>query len=75
MKDRAMFIVELFYPFRKLLHYWFGDSPFYAVDLKDYIKILGITKGYRTNTITSHIYIELNKIYNNHFDSINELIN
>ncbi len=75
MKDKAMFIIELLYPLRKLMHYFFGDSPLYTVNLQDYFKILNITKGYQTNTITTHIYMELNQLYKNRINSIYELIN
>ncbi len=77
MKDKAMFIIEFLYPVRKLINYCFGESPFYAVNLKDYLKILRITKGYRTNTITTHIYMELTKIYKDRigFKNIDDIIN
>lgn len=75
IKERSMFIIELLYPVRKLMHYCWGDTPFYSVTLKDYLDILKITKGYRTNTITTHIYTELKELYIDEINSINELIN
>ena len=74
MKDKAMFIIELFYPLRKLMNFCFGESPFYTVSLKEYLKILRITKGYMINTITTHIYMELTQIYKNKISSIDEII-
>lgn len=75
MKEKAMFVVEFLYPLRKLIDYCFGESPFYAVSFRDYLKILCITKGYRTNTITTHIYMEFTKIYKNRIGFIDDIIN
>lgn len=72
-KKRTMLIVELAYPFRKLIHFLNGDTPFYAGSMLDFIKILIITKGNRTNTITTHIYKELEMFYGYDFNSIKKL--
>ena len=74
MKAKAMTIVELLYPIRKLVNFCFGESPFYAVNIIDYLRILRITKGYMTNTITSHIYFELTRIYNEQTISVEEIV-
>jgi asparagine synthase (glutamine-hydrolysing) len=57
MKKKAMWMVEFLYPIRKLYLYISNKNhlPYY-VGLRDYINILRITKGYRTETTTCNIY-------------------
>ncbi|MBB6216377.1 asparagine synthase (glutamine-hydrolyzing) [Anaerosolibacter carboniphilus] len=64
IKNHFMPIIEFFYPLEKLKEFIREKNPFYSVNLKDYLKILYLTKGYRTNTVTSHIFTEMGMLYN-----------
>lgn len=74
IKKHFMFLIELLYPVAKVKDYIFEDTPFYLVSFKDFLNIIRITKGYRTNPITTHAYMELNKFYKDYFNSINKLV-
>lgn len=75
MKKKAMWIVKVLYPIRKLYLYISNKNHLpYSVNLVDYIKILRITKGYRTETTTCNIYNYVHNACNGEFLPIKDYL-
>lgn len=72
LKKRAMPLVEILYPVKKLWDYLVDRNTFYAVGIRDYLKILLMTKGYQTSHITTRVYFVLRHCYGKYFDSLDE---
>lgn len=63
VKSRSKVLTRLLYPVEKLRHFLFSYDPYYVVGLPDYLRILRLTGGHRTTTITTHLYREMLEIY------------
>lgn len=57
IRSNAHFILRIFYPYRKIYEYEMEKRwTYYGVNLREYLKILKINGGYKTNSFTTRIF-------------------
>lgn len=74
LKRKALWLVKILYPIRKLWIYFTGNDQAYLIDTKGFLLLLFVTKGYQMMNITTRIYYVLTNYYNKYTESFMDYI-
>lgn len=67
-------IYRAFYPLEKVRTYLFGDSPWWAFSVGGYLRVLRLTRGWQTSTVTSQVAYHLAVRHRLGFGGLRELV-
>ena len=67
LKKICPWIVTALYPIKKLIDFLRVDSLCYTVNLKQFLRVLSYTKGYRTDTISIYAYFLSQTLYKQYY--------